>query len=52
MTNDNPPKTSTEYNLKVDLSEKIVTRNKVYSILSKAIFQGDLKPGQRLVESN
>jgi DNA-binding GntR family transcriptional regulator len=42
---------STEYNLKVDLSEKVVTRDKVYSILSKAIFRGDLKPGQRLVES-
>jgi len=51
MTNDNLPKTSTEYNLKVDLSEKVVTRDKVYSILSKAIFRGDLKPGQRLFES-
>ena len=51
MTTDNPPKTFTEYNLKVDLSEKVVTRDKVYSILSKAIFRGDLKPGQRLVES-
>jgi len=51
MNTDNPPKTFTEYNLKVDLSEKIVTRDKVYSILSKAIFRGDLKPGQRLVES-
>lgn len=40
-----------EYNFKVDLSEKEVTRDKVYSILSKAIFRGDLKPGQRLVES-
>ena len=51
MTTDNSPKTFTEYNLKVDLSEKVVTRDKVYSILSKAIFRGDLKPGQRLVES-
>jgi len=51
MITDNPPKTSTEYNLKVNLSEKEVTRDKVYSILSKAIFRGDLKPGQRLVES-
>lgn len=51
MTTDNPPKTSAEYNLKVNLSEKIATRDKVYSILSKAIFRGDLKPGQRLVES-
>ncbi|HAJ33903.1 MAG TPA: hypothetical protein DCK79_11240 [Candidatus Atribacteria bacterium] len=51
MTTDNRPKTFTEYNLKVSLSEKIVTRDKVYSILSKAIFRGDLKPGQRLVES-
>jgi DNA-binding GntR family transcriptional regulator len=41
----------TEYNLKINLSERIATRDKVYSILSKAIFQGDLKPGQRLVES-
>ena len=40
-----------EYSFKVDLSEKEVTRDKVYSILSKAIFRGDLKPGQRLVES-
>ena len=40
-----------EYNFRVDLSEKIATRDKVYSILSKAIFRGDLKPGQRLVES-
>ncbi len=45
------PKASTEYNFNVDLGEKIVTRDKVYSILSKAIYRGDLKPGQRLVES-
>ena len=51
MNTDNPPKTFTEYNPKVDLSEKVVTRDKVYSILSKAIFRGDLKPEQRLVES-
>ena len=51
MNTDNPPKTFTEYNLKINLSEKVVTRDKVYSILSKAIFRGDLKPGQRLVES-
>lgn len=51
MITDNPSKTSTQYNLKVNLSEKVATRDKVYSILSKAIFQGDLKPGQRLVES-
>ena len=51
MNTDNSLKTFTEYNLKVDLSEKIVTRDKIYSILSKAIFRGDLKPGQRLVES-
>ena len=51
MTNNTQFKESTEYKLKVDLSEKIVTRDKVYSILSKAIFRGDLKPGQRLVES-
>jgi len=42
---------STEHKLKIDLSDKEVTRDKVYSILSKAIFRGDLKPGQRLVES-
>jgi DNA-binding GntR family transcriptional regulator len=40
-----------EYNFKMDLREKIATRDKVYSILSRAIFQGDLKPGQRLIES-
>ena len=51
MTNNTQFEESTEYNLKVDLSEKVVTRDKVYSILSKAIFRGDLKPGQRLVES-
>jgi len=51
MASDNPPKTFTEYNLKINLSEKVVTRDKVYSILSKAIFRGDLQPGQRLVES-
>ena len=51
MTNNTQFEESTEYKLKVDLSEKIVTRDKVYSILSKAIFRGDLKPGQRLVES-
>ena len=31
--------------------KKVATRDKVYSILNKAILQGDLKPGQRLVES-
>jgi len=51
LTNNTQFKESIQYNLKVDLSEKIVTRDKVYSILSKAIFRGDLKPGQRLVES-
>jgi len=51
LTNNTQFEESTQYNLKVDLSEKIVTRDKVYSILSKAIFRGDLKPGQRLVES-
>jgi len=51
LTNKTQFEESTEYNLKVDLSEKVVTRDKVYSILSKAIFRGDLKPGQRLVES-
>lgn len=51
MTNNTQFEESTEYNLKINLSEKEVTRDKVYSILSKAIFRGDLKPGQRLVES-
>ena len=51
MVNNTQFKKSTEYNLKVNLREKEVTRDKVYSILSKAIFRGDLKPGQRLVES-
>lgn len=51
MTNNTQFEESTQYNFKVDLSEKVVTRDKVYSILSKAIFRGDLKPGQRLVES-
>jgi DNA-binding GntR family transcriptional regulator len=51
LSNNTQFEESTEYNLKVDLSEKVVTRDKVYSILSKAIFRGDLKPGQRLVES-
>jgi len=39
------------YDIKVDLSEKIVIRDKVYSLLSDAIFQGKLKPEERLVES-
>jgi len=51
LTNNTQFEEPTEYNLKINLSEKIVTRDKVYSILSKAIFRGDLKPGQRLVES-
>ena len=51
MTNNTQFEESTEYNLKINLSEKEITRDKVYSILSKAIFRGDLKPGQRLVES-
>lgn len=51
MTTNNSKNDVPQYNLKVDLSERVATRDKVYSILSKAIFQGDLKPGQRLVES-
>jgi DNA-binding GntR family transcriptional regulator len=51
LTNNTQFEKSTKYTLKVDLSEKVVTRDKVYSILSKAIFRGDLEPGQRLVES-
>ncbi len=38
-------------NLDIDLSVKTATSDKVYLILSKAIFQGELKPGQRLVEA-
>lgn len=51
MTINNSKNDVPQYNLKVNLSEKVATRDKVYSILSKAIFQGNLKPGQRLVES-
>lgn len=51
MSANNQSKNPSEYNLKIDLREKVATRDKVYSILSKAIFSGDLKPGQRLVES-
>lgn len=39
------------YDIKRDLSEKIAIRDKVYSVLSDAIFQGKLKPEERLVES-
>jgi len=39
------------YDIKSDLSEKIAIRDKVYSVLSDAIFQGKLKPEERLVES-
>lgn len=38
-------------NSEIDVSIKTATSDKVYSILSKAIFRGELKPGQRLVES-
>jgi len=51
VSNNNLKNNSLQYKLKADLSEKVATRNKIYSILSKAIFRGDLKPGQRLVES-
>ncbi len=51
MTTNNSKNDVPQYNLKVDLSERVATRDKVYSILSKAIFRGDLQPGQRLVES-
>lgn len=40
-----------KYSFNDDLSEKIAIRDKVYSILSNAIFQGQLKPEERLVES-
>ncbi|MCK5768523.1 MAG: GntR family transcriptional regulator [Candidatus Atribacteria bacterium] len=39
------------YNIKGDLSEKIAIRDKVYSVLSNAIFKGKLQPEERLVES-
>ena len=51
MANNDLKNDSLQYKFKADLSEKVATRDKVYSILSKAIFRGDLKPGQRLVES-
>ena len=38
-------------NIKTNLGNKVVTRERVYSILSKAICRGDIKPGERLVES-
>jgi DNA-binding GntR family transcriptional regulator len=37
--------------LKKNLGNRVAIRDKVYSILSKAIFQGEIKPGERLVES-
>jgi len=39
------------YKILEDLSEKIAIRDKVYTVLSDAIFQGKLKPEERLVES-
>jgi len=51
MNNYQDKKDSLEYRFNEDLSEKVATRDKVYSILSKAIFRGELMPGQRLVES-
>jgi len=51
MVNNDLKNDSLQYKFKADLSEKVATRDKIYSILSKAIFRGDLKPGQRLVES-
>ena len=39
-----------QYKFNADLNEKVATRDKVYSLLNKAILRGDLKPGQRLVE--
>ncbi len=35
-------------NSAIDLSVKTATSDRVYSILSKAIFQGDLKPGTEI----
>ena len=40
-----------EGSLKKNLGNRVVIRDKVYSILSKAIFQGEIKSGERLVES-
>ena len=40
-----------QYKFNTDLSEKVAIRDKVYCLLSKAILRGNLKPGQRLVES-
>lgn len=39
------------FELEENLGERLVIRDKVYSILSKAIFQGKIKPGERLVET-
>ena len=38
-------------NFNEGLHEKLAIRDKVYFILNEAILQGDLKPGERLVES-
>lgn len=38
------------YKILEDLSEKIAIRDKVYTVLSDAIFQGKLKSQERLVE--
>jgi DNA-binding GntR family transcriptional regulator len=51
MTKSNSFDDFLKQNSQVDLSIKIATSDKVYSILSKAIFRGELRPGQRLVET-
>jgi len=40
-----------KHNFNEGLHEKLAIRDKVYFILNEAILRGDLKPGQRLVES-
>jgi len=51
MTKSNSFDDFLKQNSQVDLSIKTATSDKVYSILSKAIFRGELRPGQRLVET-
>lgn len=51
MKKNNLPDNFLKQNLNIDLSKKTATSDKVYSILSKAIFRGELQPEQRLVES-
>jgi len=51
MDNKNLKNAFHQYKFNADLSEKVAIRDKVHYLLSKAILRGDLKPGERLVES-